>query len=87
MYIKNKLSNQLSDKFNPLKKYWLADTPRGICQDAIDFVEILLSHIFSSFVVVLNQIKSLCAGLFINQYYYTQGGKIWNIQMNLHKRA
>lgn len=41
MYIKNILSNQLDDKFDPLKKYWLADTPRGIYQDAIDFVEIL----------------------------------------------
>jgi len=40
-YIKELLSKQLSDKFELLKKHWLADTPRGVYQDAIDFVEIL----------------------------------------------
>lgn len=40
-YIKDLLSKGLNDDFTALKEYWLADTPQGIYQEAIDFIEFL----------------------------------------------
>lgn len=40
-YIRNLLANILDEHFEPLKKFWLAETARGICQEPIDFVEII----------------------------------------------
>lgn len=41
VYIKDLLTNKLDDHFEPLKKLWLSDTIRGICQGPIDLVEML----------------------------------------------
>ena len=40
-YIKNLLSNELDEHFEPLRKLWVADTIRGIYQEPIELVELL----------------------------------------------
>lgn len=40
-YIRDLLSNGLDNHFEPLRKFWLADTIRGICQEPVDFIELI----------------------------------------------
>lgn len=44
-YIKDLLLNKLNQHFEPLKKHWTGDTPRGIYRGAIDFIEIIWKEI------------------------------------------
>ena len=40
-YIKDLLANGLEEHFEPLRKFWIAETARGIYQEPIDLVELI----------------------------------------------
>lgn len=44
-YIRELLSKRLDKHFEPLRKFWLSETARGICQEPINFVELIWKEI------------------------------------------
>lgn len=45
LYIKDLLKNELDNHFEPIKRHWTSDAPRGIYQGAVDFVELIWKEI------------------------------------------
>ena len=44
-YIRNLVTNKLDEHFAPLRRLWISDTPKGIFQDPVDFIEITWKEI------------------------------------------
>lgn len=40
-YIRELLANELDEHFEPLRKFWMSETSRGIYQEAIDLIELI----------------------------------------------